>query len=261
MASSNFSAPNPPIFTGENYQVWAIKMRAYLRALSLWEVVENDDDPAPLRQNPTLAQIKKYEDDLAKKPKALAIIHSAISDVIFTRIMACESPKEVWDKLKEEFEGNDRVKTIKLLALKREYEMLRMKDGETINEFESKISAIEESCDLKHLSVAELISKLQAQEQRTSMRLEETVEEALVLKHKYKKNGGKKSAGDKESKGKASTEPQKNGKFPPCGICKTTNHLEKDCFYKGKPQYQCRFCNKYEHIERYCRLKMDQYKQ
>ena len=174
--------------------------------------------------------------------------------------------------------------------------MLRMKDGETIkeysskllqlvnqirlygeafedskvvekmlislpNRFESKISAIEESCDLKHLSVAVLISKLQAQEQRTSMRLEETIEGALVLKHKYKKNGGKKSAGDKESNERAFTEPEKKGKFPPYGTCKRANHLEKDCFYKGKPQYQCRFCNKYGYIERYCRLKMDQYKQ
>ena len=39
-------------------------MRAYLRALSLWKVTESDADPAPLQQNPTLAQIKMYGDDL-----------------------------------------------------------------------------------------------------------------------------------------------------------------------------------------------------
>lgn len=32
---------------------------------------------------------------------------------MFTRIMACETAKEAWDKLKEEFEGSDRVKSVK----------------------------------------------------------------------------------------------------------------------------------------------------
>lgn len=41
--------------------------------------------------------------------------------------MACETSKEAWDKLKEEFEGSDRVKAFKLLTLKMEYEMLKRK--------------------------------------------------------------------------------------------------------------------------------------
>ena len=57
----------PFVFIGDNYQVWAIKMKSYLRALSLWEVVESEVDPTPLLQNPTLAQMKKQEDDLTKK--------------------------------------------------------------------------------------------------------------------------------------------------------------------------------------------------
>ncbi|XP_052171630.1 uncharacterized protein LOC127787606 [Diospyros lotus] len=197
MSSSNFSVPAPPLLTGENYQLWAIKMKSYLKAMSLWDVIVNDADPAPLPQNPTLAQIRKHEEDMARKPKALTCIHSAVSDAIFTRIMTCDLPKQAWDKLKEEFEGSDRVKSVKMLTLKREFEMLRMKDGDTVNEyssklmqlvnqirlygetfedskvvekmlislpdkFESKISAIEKSCDLKTLSIAELIRKLQA---------------------------------------------------------------------------------------------------
>ncbi|KAF2282892.1 hypothetical protein GH714_043312 [Hevea brasiliensis] len=78
--------------------------------------------------------------------------------------------KEAWEKLREKFEGSDRVKSVKLLTLKREFENLRMKEDERVVEkiminlparFEFKISAIEESCDLKTLNVAELISKLQ----------------------------------------------------------------------------------------------------
>ena len=33
-----------------------------------------------------------------------------------------------WDKLKEEFEGNIIVKYVTLLALKKEFELLKMKD-------------------------------------------------------------------------------------------------------------------------------------
>ncbi|KAL0373814.1 UNVERIFIED_CONTAM: Retrovirus-related Pol polyprotein from transposon RE1 [Sesamum radiatum] len=113
-------------------------MKSYLKSQTLWDAVENDVDPPALRANPTLAQIKKHEEDLAKKPKALTCLHSALSDVIFTRIMACETPKEAWDKLRDEFEGSERVKMVKLLTLKMEFEMLRMKDGEIVKEYSSK---------------------------------------------------------------------------------------------------------------------------
>ncbi|XP_016576415.2 uncharacterized protein LOC107874033 [Capsicum annuum] len=199
MVSNSFLGASPPIFTGENYHIWVIKMKAYLKALSLWEAVESKNDPLPLGPNPTIAQMKNYEDTKSKKPNALTCLHPTLLDVIFIRIMACKTPKEVWEKLKEEFDGSDRVKSVKLLTLKREFRMLRMKEGDTVKEysaklleiinkirlfgknfpdskmvekmmisllarFESKISAIEKSCDLKTLSVAELIRKLQVQE-------------------------------------------------------------------------------------------------
>ncbi|KAF3652820.1 hypothetical protein FXO38_15911 [Capsicum annuum] len=226
MASNSFLGTGPLMFTGENYHIRIIKMKAYLKALSLWEAVESENDPPPLGPNTTIAQMKNYEDAKSKKPKALTYLHSALSDVIFTRIMSCETPKEVWEKLNEEFDGSERVKYIKLLTLKREFEM-----------FESNISAIEESCDLKTLSVTELISKLQAQEQRTSIRDEEVEEMAFQAKHKHKQpvKDNRRMEGDKAAKKKPWTESSQKGKFPPCLHRKRTNHQEKDCWFKGKP--------------------------
>ncbi|WJZ82104.1 hypothetical protein VitviT2T_001894 [Vitis vinifera] len=115
--------------------------------------------------------------------------------------MDLETPKQVWDKLQGEFEGSDKVKTVRLLTLKREFELMKMKDNESVKDyssklmdvvnqmrflgeaftdqkvvekimvsvpqkFEAKISAIEESCDLQSLTIAELTNKLHAQEQR-----------------------------------------------------------------------------------------------
>ena len=113
--------------------------------------------------------------------------------------MDLETPKQVWDKLQGEFEGSERVKTVRLFTLKREFELMKMKDDESIKDysgrlmdvvnqirllgeaftnqkvvenimvsvpqnFEAKIFAIEESCDLQTLTIVELTSKLHAQE-------------------------------------------------------------------------------------------------
>ncbi|RVX15286.1 Retrovirus-related Pol polyprotein from transposon TNT 1-94 [Vitis vinifera] len=127
--------------------------------------------------------------------------------------MNLETPKLVWDKLQGEFEGSEKVKTVRLLTLKREFELMKMKDDESIKDysgrimdvvnqmrllgeaftdqkvvekimvsvpqkFEAKISAIEESCDLQTLTIVELTSKLHAQEQRVLMRGDEATEGA-----------------------------------------------------------------------------------
>ncbi|XP_050238265.1 uncharacterized protein LOC126687752 [Mercurialis annua] len=250
MASAGSSSPGVPVFTGVNYQIWVVKMKSYLKSLGLWNSVIIGGDPPPLRANPTVAQIKKYEEELLKKDKALTCLHAALADNVFTSIMALESAKEVWKKLKEENEGSERVKTVRLLSLKREFENLKLKESEAVKEysskvmelvnqmslpekFEAKVSAIEESCDLKKLAVAELISKLQVQEQRASMRLE----------------NGKKGSGDRKESSKFG-----KGKFPPCIHCKKTNHHESKCWKKA----QCKICNRIGHIDRFCRQRTNQ---
>ena len=44
---SNFFS-TPPVFDGENYQVWAVKMTVHLEALDLWEAIEEDYEVTPL---------------------------------------------------------------------------------------------------------------------------------------------------------------------------------------------------------------------
>ncbi|KAL0392230.1 UNVERIFIED_CONTAM: hypothetical protein Sradi_2445800 [Sesamum radiatum] len=48
-------------------------------------------------------------------------------------------------------------------------------------------------------------------------------------------------------------EDKKKQNMRPCRICKRTNHLEKDCYFRGKPQ--CRNCKRFGHVEKDCRLK------
>ncbi|XP_048498254.1 uncharacterized protein LOC125496749 [Beta vulgaris subsp. vulgaris] len=234
-------------------------MKTYLKALSLWDVVENDDPPSTLPNNPTVAQTKKYEEDMAKRPRTLSCLHSALSEGIFTLIMACETPKEAWEKLEEEFEGNSQTKLMQILNLKREFEMLSMKKSEGAKEYENrmmaivnqiklpggdsssqrvvdkllvtlpdryetKISTLEDSKNLSTLTFGELINALHAVDQIRQMRGENDDstkgEEAFLAKTSY-------------SKGK--------GKIPQCGVCKKLGHEENQCWHKGKTQcFKCK---------------------
>ncbi|CAH9077240.1 unnamed protein product [Cuscuta epithymum] len=272
MASNNFSI-SIPLFKGDNYLSWAIKMKAYMKAISLWDVIESDSEPTPLPGNPTAAQIKKHEEEMARKPKALSCIHAAVSEEIFTTIMGCECPKEAWEKIKEEFEGNQQTKLMQILNLKREFEMMGMKSNEGVKEYgnrlmsivnqikllggdfssqrvvdkllvtlperyETKISSLEDTKDLSKLTVLELINSLHAVDQRRSMREEENGgknEGLLLAKSSFSKGTGNKIQ---------------------CNHCHKVGHEEKDCWHKGKPQ--CFKCKRFGHLAKNCRFQTDE---
>ncbi|XP_052488066.1 uncharacterized protein LOC128041780 [Gossypium raimondii] len=217
MSSSSFSPAAPPVFNGEGFHIWLVKMKTYLQAFDLWEVVNTDAEPAPLRANPTVAQIRQHADERTKRHKAMSCIQNCVSDVIFTRIMACETPKQAWDKLKEEFQGTERTRQQQLLNLRRDFENLKMKEEETVKQYvdriiavvnsirllgehfdearivekvlstlperyEAKISSLEDSRDLTSISWTELINTFYAQEQRRASRAEDHQEGAFQAK-------------------------------------------------------------------------------
>ncbi|KAF2303140.1 hypothetical protein GH714_014097 [Hevea brasiliensis] len=142
MASSNYSTQTPPAFNGENYSVWVVKMKVYLRAFDLWEVVEISRDPTPLPENPSLPQIKMHSEERVKKFKARSAIHAFVTNAIFTRIMTCETAKQAWDKLKEDYQGTNRIRLIQVLNLWREFEVLKMKDVETVKNYTKRLMKV-----------------------------------------------------------------------------------------------------------------------
>ena len=137
-----FTALAPPEFRGENYHVWAARMEAYLEANDLWEAVEEDYEVPPLSDNPTVAQLRNHKERKARKSKAKASLFSAVSPLIFTRIMNMKSAFEIWNFLKKEYEGNERIKGMQILSLVKEFEVLRMKESETIKEYVDKLLSV-----------------------------------------------------------------------------------------------------------------------
>lgn len=88
-ASSNAIAP--PVFDGTNYQVWVVRMEAYLDANDQWEAVVNEYEVPPLPDNPTMAQMKNHKEMKQRKSKAKASLSAVVSSTIFTRIMTLKT--------------------------------------------------------------------------------------------------------------------------------------------------------------------------
>lgn len=116
MASSSLAIPSAPLFTGENYDFWCIKMKALLTALDVWEIVEQGCIlPEPLTgQQLTTEQQSLVKEKTTKNAKATAYLHSSIGETIFPRIINTTSAKELWDTLQEDFHGLEKGRAIKL---------------------------------------------------------------------------------------------------------------------------------------------------
>ena len=99
----------PPIFNGENYQVWSIQMKTLLQAQGLWEVVENE------YKQPNEQEMKTWDEDnkkvhgeiFAKNILALSFIHRRLSPTIFPRVMAATTAHDAWKILQDAYKGSE----------------------------------------------------------------------------------------------------------------------------------------------------------
>ncbi|XP_055835257.1 uncharacterized protein LOC129903740 [Solanum dulcamara] len=161
--------------------------------------------------------------------------------------MALKSAKIIWDYLKEEYIGDERIRDMKVLSLIREFELQKIKKSETVKEhsdqllsiinevgllgtkfkdsrivakilvtvlerYEVSITILENIKDLSKITLAELLNALQVQEQKKLMRQDGMVEGVLTTNHKT------------QSKGKF----LKN--YPPCKYCGKNGHPTYKCW-------------------------------
>ncbi|XP_017406496.1 uncharacterized protein LOC108319764 [Vigna angularis] len=221
-SQTSFTTVYVSVFDGLNYQMWVVKMKAYLDANDVWETVKEHYEVSPLPNNPTVAQMKNHKEKRLRKSKVKSILFTAVSPIIFNKIITLKTTYEIWKFLKEEYEGNERIKGMQALNLVRELEMQKMKDSETIKDYvdkllgiankirllgieirdsqiiqkilvtiperyEATLSSLENSKDLFTITLAELLIALQAPEQRRLMREEYHIEGALTTKFLKKK--------------------------------------------------------------------------
>lgn len=134
------SSNKPPLFSGEYFDFWKIRMKAHLEAQGegIWEAIEEGPhNPVNVVNGVGTAKLKSTYDENDKKKilnekKATNILQSALSMDEFFRVSQCKSAKEIWDTLVETHEGTAEVKRSRLNTLSQEYEMFRMQPGESI---------------------------------------------------------------------------------------------------------------------------------
>ncbi|CAJ2639700.1 unnamed protein product [Trifolium pratense] len=279
---TSFSQVAPPVFDGDNYDLWAVRMESYLEALDLWEAVEEDYEVPPLPNNPTMAQLKNHKEKKTRKAKAKSCLFAGVSQTVFTRIMTLKTAKAIWDYLKEEYAGDERTRGMQVLNLMREFELQKMKESETVKDYsdrllsiankvrllgtqfadsrivekilvtvperyEASITALENTKDLSTITLAAVLHALQAQEQRRLMRQDHVVEGALQAKHH---EVGSTANNPRKDKGKKKS-------YPSCKHCGLDGHPPFRCW--RRPDAKCSKCNQLGHEAIICKSKIQQH--
>ena len=75
---SSFSLIAPPIFDGESYDLWKVKMKSYMESFHLSDAVEKDYQVSPLPENLTMAQIKHHKEVKTKKAKVKTCLFAGV---------------------------------------------------------------------------------------------------------------------------------------------------------------------------------------
>jgi hypothetical protein len=187
------SATKPPLFDGTIFSFWKVRMRTYLMALGVdvWDVVETGYTK--------LVVLASKDDKLEFRfnSKGMNAILNGLVEAEFVKVMHLETAKAMWDKLINSYEGNEKVKHAKLQTYRLKFEQLKMNKDETVSkyflrveelvnamkglgekieesflvqkilrymldQFNPKVSAIEELNDLKNVSIDQLLGTLTA---------------------------------------------------------------------------------------------------
>jgi hypothetical protein len=113
-----------PTLTRSNYAEWAMVMRVQLQAQHLWDVIQYgaEDDG----------------DDRA----ALAALLRAVPPELVHMLAVKDCAKTAWEAIKTMCLGCERVREAKAQTRRREWEHLRFKAGETIEEFAIRLTAM-----------------------------------------------------------------------------------------------------------------------
>ncbi|XP_037494415.1 uncharacterized protein LOC119370398 [Jatropha curcas] len=130
-----------PHFDG-HYDHWSELMENLLRAKGLWNLVEQGFTEPTEGTKLTEAQQAELDDAKTKDYQVKHYLFQAIDRTVFEQILDRRTSKIVWDSLKRKFGGNQKVKKSLLNALRREFEILEMRNDETITEYFARSSLV-----------------------------------------------------------------------------------------------------------------------
>lgn len=256
-----FVVPSIPKFDG-HYDHWARLIENFIRSKEYWDLIEygipDDGGSAP-----TEAQRMEKNDQISKDLKLKNYLYQAIDREILDTILNTYTCKQIWDSMKQKYAGSTKVKRAQLQALRRDFEVLSMKEGEYVNSYFARTLAvakkmkscgekvqettitekilrsltkdfnyvvcnIEESNNLDMLSLDELQSNLLVHEQRMGTHVEE--EQALKVATEERPIRGRGRGNFRGSFRGGRGRGRYNGRPPiKCYKCHKLGHIQFDC--------------------------------
>ncbi|KAK8947207.1 hypothetical protein KSP39_PZI006814 [Platanthera zijinensis] len=275
-----------PVFEGDAYDYWSKQMRIFFLSQGLWDLVQNGYSQSPASTSSTTSTSDKaVPEDLAatqltldnqkRDAKALLCIQQGVGRTILPLIIDATTSQEAWEILKLEYRGSERVISIRLTLLWRDFDNLIMNTGESVQSYFSRttsvvnqirtygddlpekrivskilssltvkfdhvVAAIEEAKDITRLSTAELMSSLLGHEERMK-RKEVQIEQAFQSQlHLAPPRSDSSSSSQKHR-----SAPDR-AYAPYCKLCNKSTHHTKDC------QSRCKRCKRNNHLQRDC---------
>jgi hypothetical protein len=123
-SASSVVAMPPLMLTRTNYSDWALIMRVQLQGQGRWEVIEHG--------------VGDYHDDR----EALGAILRAVPPEMWRSLAVKDTAKEAWDALKTLRLGSERVREARAQTRRSEFENLRFKDGEKVEQFAMRLTGV-----------------------------------------------------------------------------------------------------------------------
>jgi hypothetical protein len=106
-----------PTLTRTNYNTWSLLMKVILQARRLWDIIDTG--------------VGEYEDDRAAMEGILRSVPAEMIPMLAVK----ETAKEAWDAIKTIRVGAERVRESKAQILRGQYEEIRFKAGESVDDF------------------------------------------------------------------------------------------------------------------------------
>ena len=120
-------------------------MRTILRGQDIWEfIMIGYLEPADQAAELALSNVERalLKENRKKDNKALGLIQQGLSESIFPKISSAESSKKSWETLDTCYKGVTKVKIFKLKNWRRDFENLKMKDNEIVDNFMKQVMNI-----------------------------------------------------------------------------------------------------------------------
>ncbi|XP_017420475.1 uncharacterized protein LOC108330506 [Vigna angularis] len=290
MTRSDMSSANLLILMEKNWSRWSTQMWVLFKYQDVLEVVEDDHQEFPAG----VADDQKAE-ERKKDNKALFIIHQCVDDAHFEKIQHVETTREAWSILIRCHTEGEKIKKVKLQTLRRQYELMKMMQGDRVREYFDKViaitnqmkgcrevitnlmviekimrslsqkfdyivMAIEESKELNKMKIEELQSSLEAHEMRLFERNPIRIDEHALKVH-HSKNEEKKTF--KKWKGKHGKGKWRNDRTKDDQDESSTEEEgkpDKNFHKKDKRNVECFNCHKYGHYSYECHAEQEEQK-